>query len=82
MSHSIELDGVTASRLEGAGETRHQTPAAIARLAIEAYLDPSETGRRELAEDTARWERYLATGEAISDEDVARWLEATGSEQA
>ncbi len=82
MSHSIELDDKTLRRLEAAGRSRHKTPATIARLAIEAYLDREEAYNRELSEDSARWDRYVTNGETIPDEDVARWLEAASSERA
>ena len=49
-----------------------------AREAIAAYLEREE----ERAEDEARWQRYLATGEAVDHDRVAAWLERIGTDDA
>jgi predicted transcriptional regulator len=44
------------------------------RTAIEDYLQREEQYEKEKAEDMARWENYLLTGEAIDNKTVKKWL--------
>jgi predicted transcriptional regulator len=73
---ALDIDDETAARLRALSETHHRSPADLAHEAIAAYLEREE----ERAEDEARWQRYVATGEAVDQDRVAAWLERIGTD--
>jgi predicted transcriptional regulator len=74
-TQGIKLDDDTRKRLRALAEKKQHSPHWLMRTAIEDYLQREEKYEEEKAEDMARWENYLLTGEAISNDKVKEWLE-------
>jgi len=72
MGIRIDLDDETARRLEALGARHDQSPEAIVRAAVEAYLGLEEPREAQRAEDDRRWQRYLETGEYVSEAEMSR----------
>jgi len=77
----IKLDANTRDRLKALAQRKERATHWVIKKAIEEYLAPEERSEAERAEDEARWNRYLATGEAISNEHVIAWLDALAAGQ-
>ncbi len=73
-TQGIKLDEDTRNRLKALGELRNRSPHWLMRTAIQTYLDREEIYEREKREDMERWERYQLTGNTISDDTAAGWL--------
>lgn len=71
----VKLDESTRQRLEALARIRDRSPHWLMCRAIETYLDREEKYEQEKREDMERWERYQLTGEAVSHEKAAEWLE-------
>lgn len=72
----IKVDEDTRARLKALATAQDRTPHWIVRKALAEYLEREERIERERAEDAARWERYVLTGEAIAHDRVRGWLES------
>ncbi len=70
----IRIDADIQQRLQKVAEGMDRTEQWVIRTALVAYLDEAEADLREQAEDTARWQEYLKTGESIPHEEVMEWL--------
>lgn len=75
-SQGIKLDDNTKQRLKALAAQRKRTPHWLMRTAIEDYLNKEEQYEKEKAEDMARWEEYLNTGNAINQEKAEKWLKS------
>jgi predicted transcriptional regulator len=73
-SQGIKLDDDTRQRLKALAEMKQRSPHWLMRRAIDDYLQREEQYEKEKAEDMARWENYLLTGEAIDNKKVKKWL--------
>ncbi len=73
-TQGIKLDEDTRARLKALGEKRNRSPHWLMKTAIQSYLEREENYEREKQEDKERWERYQLTGEAVSHEAAAHWL--------
>jgi predicted transcriptional regulator len=73
-TQGIKLDDDTQARLKSLAEKRKRTPHWLMRSAIEDYLNREERYEAEKAEDMARWDHYLITGNALEHEKVEGWL--------
>lgn len=71
----IKLDAGTRKRLKDLGDARDRSPHWLMRTAIEQYLEREEIYEREKREDMERWERYQLTGEGVTHEAAALWLD-------
>jgi predicted transcriptional regulator len=69
-TQGIKLDEQTSKRLKALAEQRNRSAHWLMRTAIQDYLDREERYEQEKREDMERWERYLLTGRAISEEDA------------
>lgn len=74
VTKGIKLDDETNARLIALGKLRDRSPHWLMKRAIEDYLQREERYEQEKAEDMARWEKYLRTGEAVDSEAVEQWL--------
>lgn len=70
----VKLDDKTQTRLKKLGKLRDRSPHWLMRKAIDEYLEREEKYERQRAEDLARWEHYVLTGEAVDHEKVEPWL--------
>ena len=73
-TQGIKLDEDTQARLRALAEKRNRSPHWLMRTAIESYLKREEQYEAEKAEDMARWEEYVLTGNAMAQEKVETWL--------
>lgn len=73
-TQGIKLDEDIRARLKALGEKRNRSPHWLMKTAIQSYLEREENYEREKQEDKERWERYQLTGEAVSHETAAHWL--------
>lgn len=69
-TQGIKLDEETIQRLKTLAEQRNRSAHWLMRSAILDYLDREERYEREKKEDMERWERYVLTGRAISEEEA------------
>jgi predicted transcriptional regulator len=76
----VKLDEALHNRLKSLGALKDRTPHWLMRTAIEQYVEREEASEREKQEDLERWQRYKATGHAVSHEQVTAWLDSVGSE--
>lgn len=74
-TQGIKLDDETLARLRALAEKKNRSNHWLMRTAIEKYLDTEERYEREKSEDMARWERYVVTGKAVTDEKARAWIE-------
>lgn len=81
-SRGIKLDARTQERLQALGQKRDRSPHYLMKAAIESFLDREEHYEREKQEDHERYEQYLLTGEAVTQEKAVAWLESLAQGQA
>ena len=82
VTHGIELDEHTHSRLMQLGKRRTKSLHRLMCTAILEYLDREERYEREMEEDRTRWEQYRRTGEAVLHRTVAEWLRSGARNEA
>jgi predicted transcriptional regulator len=75
-SRGIKLDVRTQERLQALAQIRDRSPHYLMKAAIENFLDREEAYERKKQEDQERYERYQLTGEAVSGQKAAAWLES------
>ncbi len=73
-TQGVKLDDETRERLIALGQLRNRSPHWLMRTAIQDFLQREEQIERDKREDMARWETYQLTGNAVSHEDAAFWL--------
>ena len=71
----VKLNEETRERLKTLGEKRDRSPHWLMKQAINRYLDAEERYEREKAEDEARYQHYLDTGQHISNEEMMAWFD-------
>ena len=71
----VKLDDTTEQRLAALARIRDRSPHWLMCKAIETFLDREEKYEQEKGEDMERWERYQLTGDAVSHEKAAGWIE-------
>jgi predicted transcriptional regulator len=69
-TQGIKLDEETIKRLKSLAHQRNRSAHWLMRTAILDYLDREESYEKEKEEDMERWERYVLTGKAISEEEA------------
>jgi predicted transcriptional regulator len=74
-TQGIKLDESTQARLKALAEKRKRSPHWLMRTAIEDYLKHEERYEAEKAEDMARWEHYLITGNTIDGDKMEELLQ-------
>lgn len=62
-------------RLAAIAHTRHIPLDSLTTEALKNYVEEQEHFQHEKAEDEARWQRYLRTGESISLEKMSKKLQ-------
>ena len=72
----LKVDDETRVRLTRVADALDRSPHWVLKAALESYLAREEARLAEEAEDGARWEAYLLTGEAVPHETARRWLES------
>ena len=82
ITQGVKLEPEVRERLRALGELKQRSPHFLMKEAITLYLEREERYEREKSEDTARYERYQITGEAVSDEAATQWLESLAQGKA
>lgn len=77
----IRLDEQLERRLNALAEKTNRPKSYIAKEALKRYLEQEEINEYEKQLAFSRWEHYQETGEAISHDAVADWLDSWGSDQ-
>lgn len=72
----VKVDEDFKQRLKALAAARSRSPHWIVKTAVSEYLAREEAVELEREQDTARWERYELTGEAVSHSEVSEWLTA------
>ena len=78
----VKLDEKTRERLKKLGEAKQRSTHWLMKDAITRYLASEERYELERAEDLARWQHYVDTGNALSQEVVKARLEVLAKEAA
>lgn len=76
----VKLEEETRQRLKELGYAKRRSTHWMVREAVARYLDVEERYERERAEDLARWQSYVESGDAISHETVLEWLDELAAE--
>lgn len=71
----VKLDNETRARLKKLAEAKRRSAHWLMKEAIDRYLESEERYEQEKAEDAARWQRYLETGEHATHEEMTAWLD-------
>jgi len=77
----IKLDEELQNRLKALGERCERSPHWLMKKAICEFLDRMETEETERQILLDRWNHYQETGEAVSHEKVANWLNTWGTDK-
>ena len=77
----IKLDVNTRKRLSAIARKKKRAAQWVIKKAIQEYLDLDEHAEKQRAQDDARWEKYVVTGEAIPNRRVMAWLDELAAGQ-
>lgn len=73
---SLKLAPASRQRLRNLAEFKHRPAHALAREAIEAYLEQEETRIKRNQEADAAWKHYQDTGLHVDGQETIAWLRA------
>lgn len=76
---SVKLSASSRQRLRELAESMRRPAHALAREAIEAYLEQEETRIRRNQEADAAWRHYQDTGLYVDGQEAANWLRSLSS---
>ncbi len=76
ITQGIKLTGEERDRLQALGKSKDRSLHWLMKKAVDEYMEREEKTEREKREDTARWERYVLTGEHHSQTDMESWMQA------
>lgn len=71
----LKVDDATRERLQRVAAAMDRAPHWVLRQALDEYLEREERRLAEAADDAARWERFVVTGESVDGAEVNAWLE-------
>ena len=77
----VKLDEETRERLKTLGAARQRSSHWLMREAIRKYLDEEEAIESRNREADGAWAEYQRTGQAVSHDDVAAWLDTWGTDK-
>ena len=77
----VKLDAELQTRLKALGERCERSPHWLMKKAISEFVDRKEAEEKEEKLLVDRWNHYQETGESISHEAVANWLETWGTDK-
>jgi predicted transcriptional regulator len=76
---SLKLAPSSRQRLRNLAELQRRPAHALAREAIEAYLDQEETRMKRNQEAQAAWKHYQDTGLHVTGEEAMAWMKSWGT---
>lgn len=71
---SVKLTPASRARLRSIADLQNRPAHALAREAIEAYLEQEETRIRRNQEAEASWQHYQETGLHVDGQETIAWL--------
>jgi predicted transcriptional regulator len=78
---SIKLEQGDHDRLKSLADSRHRKPHFLMKEAIKQYLNREEARESFKQEALASWQEYQETGQHLTGEEVASWLDTWGTDQ-
>ena len=76
---SVKLDAAVRDRLNAVAARHKRTAHAVAREAIEAYIEREEILDAANQSALASWRHFQETGLHVTGEEVAAWIETWGT---
>lgn len=76
---SLKLTPLSRQRLRDLAEQQRRPAHALAREAIEAYLDKQEEAFRRNQEADASWKHYQDTGLHVTGDEAVAWIKSWGT---
>lgn len=77
----VKLDESIRTRLKALGESRDRTPHWLMKKAICEFLEREEALERRNKQADEAYAEYLETGQTVSHEEMAAWLETWGTDE-
>lgn len=77
---SLKLRPASRERLNALAALKQRPAHALAREAVEAYIEAAETQDRLNREAMAAWNHYQETGLHVTGEEATEWIESWGTE--
>lgn len=78
---SLKLEQAEHDRLTILAESKHRKPHFLMKEAIRQYLDREEFRESFKQEALASWRKYKASGQHLTGDEAAVWLDTWGSKQ-
>jgi predicted transcriptional regulator len=76
---SLKLSPASRQRLRDLAQLEHRPAHALAREAVEAYIEQAETRIRRDREADAAWRHYQDTGLHVTGEEAIAWIASWGT---
>lgn len=76
---SLKLTPASRQRLRDLAEQQRRPAHALAREAIEAYLEKQEEAFRRNQEADASWRHYQDTGLHVTGDEAVAWIKSWGT---
>lgn len=76
----VRLEPEMEQRLAVLASKTKRTKSYLAKEALRIYIDRLEAEERRRDETLERWEAYEQSGDAITNEEMMRWLDSWGSD--
>ena len=76
---SVKLTPVSRERLRSIANLQRRPAHALAREAIDAYLEKQEEEMRRDQEANASWKHYQDTGLHVTGEEAVAWIKSWGT---
>ncbi len=76
---SLKLTPASRQRLRDLAEQQRRPAHALAREAIEAYLEKQEEAYRRNQEADASWRHYQDTGLHVTGDEAVAWIKSWGT---
>jgi predicted transcriptional regulator len=76
---SLKLTPTTRQRLRDLAEIQRRPAHALAREAVEAYIDAQEEQIRRDQEAEASWRHYQDTGLHVTGDEAIAWIKSWGT---
>jgi predicted transcriptional regulator len=76
---SLKLTPTTRQRLRNLAEIQRRPAHALAREAVEAYIEAQEEEIRRDQEAQASWRHYQDTGFHVTGEEAIAWIKSWGT---
>ena len=78
---SLKLTPASRQRLRNLAEQQRRPAHALAREAIEGYIEQEEIRIRRNQEADSSWKHYQDTGLHVTGEEAIAWVESWGTSQ-